>query len=190
MAKDIKGKYPYKPNSKENKKSVDSSNFDKQIKIRQFTENENKNVIHGSNIKGYRDDFSKKFSDELKERKKRIRKNVLEYTADDAGNIDCFIKAYGDYVKYNCDEQCFYVWSGKFWMRDTTNMVHLWCQTVMRARRDYTIDILGEDTSDKNHNDLLKHVKKCCNQTVSGCWGRWLPVCCCKSTTPYGGCCQ
>lgn len=35
----------------------------------------------------------------------------------------------------------------------------------MKARRDYTIEALQENSSIANYNDLMRHAKSCCNQT-------------------------
>lgn len=165
MAKIIRGSYSYKEQPKGKKEWEKVLETEREIKVRQFADGEGKIIIHGSNITAYLEEFPEWFFDELKARKKRMKKTVLEYTTDDAGNLDCFIKTYGNYVKYNCDEQSFYVWNGRFWMKDMKNMVPLWCLTIMKARRSYTFEALKENSSLKNYNDLMKHAKGCCNQT-------------------------
>lgn len=137
---------------------------EKVMKGRSFCENDNKNVIHGRNIKAYHNDMPKEYCLELEERKKRIKDKVLQYSVDDAGNIDCFIETFGKYVKYNCDEQCYYIWTGRVWLKDTENIVQLWCQTIMKSRRDYTLRALKDNPSIKNYKDLMRHAKSCCNQ--------------------------
>lgn len=165
MAKIVKGKYCYSEHPKGSKEWDKVLEAEKEIKVRQFAEGEGKNVIHGSNIKAYQDDFPSWFCDELKARKKHMKSMVLQYANDDSGNLDYFIKVYGNYVKYNCDEQSFYIWNGRFWMKDMKNIVPLWCLTIMKARRNYTFELLQENSSIKNYNSLIKHAKSCCNQT-------------------------
>lgn len=161
MAKIVKGKYSYE-NTKEIEKKL---NDEKECKTRIFVEGENKNIIHGSNINGYLNDFPKCFCKELEARREKLKEKILKYTADDAGNIECFIKAYGKYVKYNCVDKHFYVWTGRFWLKDTRNIVPLWCLTVMKTRRDYMFDALYGNSSIGNYDDLLRHAKKCANQS-------------------------
>lgn len=165
MAKIVKGKYPYKEAKKEAKKLLEMLNAEKEITVRSFVDGENKNVVHGSNIRAYQYEFPKQFRKELEARRKKLKENILKYTPDDAGNVECFIKAYGKYVKYNCDDKSFYVWTGRHWLKDTCNMVQLWCMTIMKARRDYMLDALHGNLSVGNYDDLLRHTKKCANQS-------------------------
>ena len=165
MAKIVKGKYPYKEDKKEMKKIEGRLNDEKEIKVRSFVDGEKKNVIHGSNIRAYLHDFPKHFCKELEARREKLKENILKYTPDDAGNIECFIKAYGKYVKYNCDEKSFYVWTGRLWLKDIRNTVQLWCLTIMKARRDYMLDALHGNSSVGNYDDLMHHAKKCANQS-------------------------
>ena len=165
MAKIVKGKYPYKEDKSEAKKLENRLNNEKVTTVRNFVNDEKKNVIHGSNIRAYHNDFPKRFCKELEIREEKIKDKILKYSTDDAGNIECFIKAYGKYVKYNCDDKHFYVWTGRLWLKDTQNIVPLWCLTVMKARRDYTRDALHGNSSIVNYDDLLRHAKKCANQS-------------------------
>ena len=142
-------------------KKVDSK---KEKPIRNFSENENKKVVHGSNVTAYLNELSPKFLQELKERKKSIKPKVLFYSTDDAGNIDCFLDMFGDYVIYNTDKCRYYYWTGRLWYEDTGKKIQLWAQTAMRARRDYTLKALSKGYDGKNYDELLSHVNKCCNQ--------------------------
>ncbi|MGM9551716.1 MAG: phage/plasmid primase, P4 family [Clostridia bacterium] len=134
-----------------------------ETQIREFTENEGKNVIHGSNTKPYLNELAPDFLQELKERKKKIKDKVLDYTTDDAGNIDCFMDMFGDYVIYNSDKNTYYYWTGRLWKEDTEKKILLWAQTAMRARRDYTIKRLQKEYGRNNYEDLLFHAYRCCN---------------------------
>lgn len=163
MAKIVKGKYPYKDDKKELKKIEERLNAEEEFYVKMFADNEKKNVIHGSNTSAYKHEFKKPFRKELEVRKEKLKEKILKYTPDDAGNIECFVKTYGKYVKYNCDDKHFYVWTGMLWLKDTQNVVPLWCSTVMKARRDYMLDAL--QTSEGDCDDLLRHAKKCANQS-------------------------
>ena len=106
-------------------KKVDSK---KEKTIRNFSENENKNVVHGSNVTAYLNELSPKFLQELKERKKSIKSKVLFYSTDDAGNIDCFLDMFGDYVIFNNTKGKYYYWTGRVWREDNEKIIQLWVQ--------------------------------------------------------------
>ena len=129
-----------------------------------FCESENKKVIHGSNASAYLNDLSHQFINELKMKRKSIKKKVLLYSTDDAGNIDCFLDMFGDYVIYNTDKGKYYYWTGRLWREDNDKKIQLWAQTAMRARRDYTLKQLNKDYGAKNHEEQLSHACRCCNQ--------------------------
>lgn len=120
-------------------------------------------VIHGSNIEGYLSDLSREFVGKLKDQKKNIKKNVLKYTIDDAGNIDCFMDVFGDYVKYDTDCECFLYWTGRMWREDHEKRIFKWVQEAMRLRRDYTYKQIKKSTVTKDYKKIIAHVEKCCN---------------------------
>ncbi|MCI5971041.1 MAG: phage/plasmid primase, P4 family [Oscillospiraceae bacterium] len=132
--------------------------------VRNFSKNESKNLVHGSNVTAYLNELSPTFIQRLKERKKSIKSKVLFYSTDDAGNIDCFLDMFGDYVIYNSDKGKYYYWTGRLWREDIDNKIQLWVQTSMRTRRDYTLKQLKKNSGVKNYDELLSHVNRCCNQ--------------------------
>lgn len=121
-------------------------------------------VIHGSNITAYLSEISTKFIQELEENRKSLKQKVLDFPTDDAGNIDCFLYVFGNYVVYNCDKNKYYYWTGRLWREDNEKKIELWVQKAMRARRDYTIKILKKKLGVKNYEELLSHANRCCNQ--------------------------
>lgn len=129
-----------------------------------FCENENKNVVHGSNTEAYLTDLSQPFIGDLKMKRKEIKKKVLLYSTDDAGNIDCFLDMFGDYVIYNADKGKYYYWTGRLWREDNEKKIQLWAQTAMRARRDYTLKQLNTGFMAKDYEEQLAHAGRCCNQ--------------------------
>ena len=129
-----------------------------------FSENEKKNIVHGSNTAAYLRELSPQFVDELKAKRKAIKPKILSYTTDDAGNIDCFLDLFGDYVVFNSDKNTYFYWTGRVWREDTDKKILLWAQTAMRIRRDLTVKQLNKDFSVKNSDELLSHINRCCNQ--------------------------
>lgn len=137
---------------------------EKAIKPPRFCENDSKNIIHGSNIGAYIRDLEVHYKLELSVRVEKIKPKILDFSTDDAGNIEFFVEIFGKYVKYNCEEKCFYIWNGRCWMPDIKKMVSLWVQTSMKARRDYTLQALGSKERKNSSEQLVRHVQKCCNQ--------------------------
>lgn len=125
---------------------------------------EQSNIIHGSNISGYLQEFSYGMKQELESKKKLVKENALNYSADDAGNIDCFLDYFGDFVRYNCDNGQYYYWTGRLWREDTDEKILLWAQSAMRARRNFTLKKVEKNYGLKNIKDLSSHAKSCCNQ--------------------------
>lgn len=136
----------------------------KETLLRNFCENENKKIVHGSNATAYLNELSPKFIQELKEKRKSIKSKVLYYSTDDAGNIDCFLDIFGDYVVFNSDKGKYFYWTGRVWREDNEKRIHLWVQTAMRTRRDYTEKQLKKNFGVKNYEELLSHINRCCNQ--------------------------
>ncbi len=130
-----------------------------------FCEDDSKIVIHGNNIKAYIMDLDIPYRLELGARLEKIKSKILEFTADDAGNIEFFINIFGRYVKYNCEEKCFYIWTGRCWIPDIKKTVQLWVQTAMKTRRDCTLQALGSKENKNKSKTLVRYVQKCCNQT-------------------------
>ncbi|MDP4121237.1 MAG: phage/plasmid primase, P4 family, partial [Bacillota bacterium] len=129
-----------------------------------FNGSTDKNVVHGRNVNGYMVSLSKQFEIELDAKKSSIKEKVLDYTTDDAGNIDCFLDIFGEYVLFNRDKQSFYYWTGRLWREDKEKRIQLWVQIAMRARRDYTRKMLKKNCGIKNNDALKSHIQKCCNQ--------------------------
>lgn len=129
-----------------------------------FDNNNGKNIVHGRNKAGYMSELTKKLKDELAEHCKTLKKDVLDYTTDDSGNIDFFIDFFGDYVLYNTDQNVFYYWTGRLWRLDKEKRIMLWIQIAMRIRRDYTLKKLENESGRSNADALRSHVQKCCNQ--------------------------
>ena len=134
-----------------------------QTAVRKFSANEKKNIIHGSNIEAYSDKLPKRYLEELEGRLKLIKHKIENYSTDDAGNIDCFLDVFGDYVIYNEDRGKYYYWTGLLWHEDKGKKIELWAQTVMRMRRDLTFEKLKKLEEDDRTRALESHAKRCCN---------------------------
>lgn len=147
------------------KKLREKIDREQNMKSPRFCENDSKHVIHGSNIGAYIRDLEVRYKLELSVRVEKMKPKILEFAPDDAGNIEFFVEIFGKYVKYNCEEQCFYIWNGRCWVPDIKKIVQLWIQTAMKARRDYTLQALGSKERKNTSDELVRHVRKCCNQT-------------------------
>lgn len=131
--------------------------------VRKFSANEKENIIHGSNIEAYSDKLPKRYLKELEGRLNLIKHRIEHYSTDDAGNIDCFLDVFGDYVIYDEDKGKYFYWTGLLWHEDRGKRIELWAQTAMRMRRDLTFKKLKK-LDENDHTRALKlHAKRCCN---------------------------
>lgn len=119
-------------------------------------------VIHSKNSKSYAYALTYDLEAELKRNVAAFKKNVLVYSTDDAGNIDCFLSLFKDCVRYNIEHQAFYYWTGRVWRKDSGQQIQYWAELTMRLRRDFTRKKLSKHAS--TNSDLQAHIKKCCNQ--------------------------
>ena len=78
--------------------------------------------------------------------------------------MELFIDIYGSFVRYNCDEKAFYIWTGRKWLKDTSNTLPHWCLKTMKFRRKRTIKYLVKHPACENSSELQKHIKSCCNR--------------------------
>ena len=118
-------------------------------------------VIHSKNSKSYAYALTYDLEAELKRNVAAFKKNVLVYSTDDAGNIDCFLSLFKDCVRYNIEHQAFYYWTGRVWRKDSGQQIQYWAELTMRLRRDFTRKKLSKHAS--TNSDLQAHIKKCCN---------------------------
>lgn len=121
-------------------------------------------TIHGRNVDGYLDSLSIPQEKRLEERIKKSKKNVLDCTTDDAGNIDFFLNIYGDYILYDSVNNVFYYYTGLYWKQDLEKRVEQWAQEAMMARRDFTLKKLKKITDASLAKRYQAHADKCCNQ--------------------------
>lgn len=122
------------------------------------------NVIHGSNAKAYIPELSKEFKKEIYKNFGKVKKKILNYTTDDLGNAQLFLDIFGKYVIFNTTTQTYFHWTGRVWNEDSQNIVELWAQAAMEARRTFTVKQLEKCPGHRNYTSLLKHAKSCCNR--------------------------
>lgn len=67
----------------------------------------------------------------------RIKNIIKSYSYTDTGNADRFYDYFGDLFKYNVTDKVFMFWTGKTWIRDTTN--------IIRKYANKFLDILKEE---------------------------------------------
>lgn len=71
----------------------------------------------------------------------RIKRIFKAFPLNDTGNAQKFYAYFGDLFKYNVTDKIFMFWTGKTWIKDTTN--------IIRKYANKLIEILKEEEKDK-----------------------------------------
>ncbi len=151
-----------KKNSKKNKRKDMSLEKLLKLEFRPTTSDKLK-PIRRSDLKSIIRETTPEMSEKLDEKVRSVKKDISHYSTDDAGNIDCFMDIFGEYVVYDINKDCFLNWTGRLWLEDDEQRTMRWIQIAMRARREYTFEYLKSNPNLYNYKDLESHAHKCCN---------------------------
>lgn len=80
----------------------------------------------------------------------RIKKIFKKYPYNDTGNAYRFYDYFGDLFKYNVTDKCYMFWTGKTWIKDTTN--------IIRKYSNKFIEILKEEEK-ALENEMLSYIQ-------------------------------
>ena len=122
-------------------------------------------VIHGSQVKGYYYDIDRSIHQELEDHTQKAKKNILDYPADNQGDIQLVIDCLGSLVKYNPEKNVFLCYTGKLWLADDNGQLERWVIPIMSMRRDVTLNKLKKRPYDPICGELKRHATRCCNQS-------------------------
>lgn len=66
----------------------------------------------------------------------RIKKNFKHYSYNDTGNALRFYDYFGDLFKYNVTDKIFMFWTGKTWIKDSTNIIRKYANKLIEILKD------------------------------------------------------
>ena len=91
-----------------------------------------------------------------------VKKIFKTYTLDDTGNAERFYDYFGEYFKFNKDNNSFMFWNGKTWVKDVKDFVRKYANKlidILKSEANNTETKLSEVDGDENkkyYKDLLK----------------------------------
>lgn len=86
----------------------------------------------------------------------RIKKIFKKYSYNDTGNAMRFYDYFGDLFKYNVTDKIFMFWTGKTWIRDTTDILRKYANKFLEILKEEEEEIAKEISEAENGGDLLK----------------------------------
>lgn len=139
-----------------------------------YNQNETPNFVINNvnnNPKESIDNFTKMNLNENNEPIFRIKKIFRKYPYNDTGNAIRFYDYFGDLFKYNVTDKIFMFWTGKTWIRDSTDILRKYANKFIEILKQEEDDLLKEIEENKNlgelekANTLQKIYDACCKNT-------------------------